>query len=82
MPNAPPSSRSRSLTAEPTPALCGGREAMMAPVAGGMVSPMPTPSSPRPTSNAHGGEAVPLLARIARPAAEATSPPLSTTRMP
>lgn len=64
MPNAPPSSRSRSLTAEPTPALCGGREAMMAPVAGGMVSPMPTPSRPRPSSNAHGDEAVPVVARM------------------
>ena len=35
---------------------------MMAPVAGGMVSPMPTPSRPRPITTIHIGEAVPAAA--------------------
>src|SRR5712691_72124 len=40
-PNAPPSSRVVSLTAEPTPALFSGSETMMAPVEGAVTMPMP-----------------------------------------
>jgi hypothetical protein len=43
--------------------LVGGRADMIAPVAGGMVSPIPTPSKPRPTSATQIGEAVPTVAR-------------------
>ena len=44
MPNAPPTSRTVSFTAEPTPARDAGTDDMTASVAGATIMPMPTPS--------------------------------------
>src|SRR6516164_11505789 len=43
MPSAPPSSRDRSLTAEPTPDLARGTDDMMSVVDGALVWPPPKP---------------------------------------
>ena len=51
MPSAPPSSRARSLVAEPTPCFAAGSASVIAAVAGVMASPMPAPSGSRPASS-------------------------------
>lgn len=48
MPRALPSSREVSLTAEPTPCLAGGREAVIAVVEGVPARPIPAPNRTRP----------------------------------
>ena len=48
-PSAPPSSRTVSFTAEPTPARAGGSVAMISSVAAGMAMPAPRPNSRSPT---------------------------------
>ena len=47
-PSAPPSSRTVSFTAEPTPARAVGSVAMIRSVAGAMAMPAPRPNSRRP----------------------------------
>lgn len=51
MPIAPPTSRDRSLIAEATPCLAGGRAAVMLLVAGVIAQPMPTPSTSTPVAS-------------------------------
>jgi len=51
MPSAPPSSRDRSLTAEPTPDLARGTDDMMSVVDGAVVCPLPNPISTKPTNS-------------------------------
>ncbi len=47
---APPTSRERSLSADPTPYSAGGSASVMALVAGVIAAPMPTPSTVRPAA--------------------------------
>ena len=51
MPNAPPSSREVSFTAEPTPAFESGTEVMIRPVAGATVMATPAPSNATAAAN-------------------------------
>ena len=50
MPNAPPSSRERSLRADPTPCWADGSASVIALVAGVIASPIPAPSGTRPAT--------------------------------
>jgi hypothetical protein len=51
MPSAPPTSRDRSLSADPTPCWAAGRPSVIAAVAGVIAAPMPMPTGIRPASS-------------------------------
>ena len=82
VPSAPPTSRDRSFSAEPTPCCARGSASVMAVVAGVMAAPMPMPSGTRPASISQYGVPVPMREMIASPAAHRTSPATHTAREP
>ena len=51
IPTAPPTSRERSLSADPTPCWAGGSASVIAAVAGVIAAPIPMPSTIRPASS-------------------------------
>ena len=57
-------------------------DVVIAPVAGGIVNPIPRPSRARPTSTEQIGEDVRLADRTSSPVAEAIRPPVNTRRKP
>ena len=50
IPIAPPTSRERSLSADPTPCRAGGSASVIAVVAGVIAAPIPTPSTTSPAA--------------------------------
>src|SRR6266550_1305458 len=81
-PSAPPTWRVVSLTAEPTPALPGGREPMIDSVAGAVVKPMPAPKTTRTSPPRTADDINVSEAYIASDAATISSPPVTTRLVP
>ena len=82
IPVAPPTSRERSLSAEPTPCWAGGSASVIALVAGVIAAPIPTPSTTSPAAISAYGVWVPAWAMIARPTETSARPPAQTVRVP
>ena len=71
-----------SLTADPTPALAGGSEPMIASVAGAWTRPSPPPMKNMATTITAYGVETPLVAAMAKPTAIDSRPPVTTTLVP
>src|SRR5271163_4834779 len=81
-PRVPPSSRVVSLTAEPTPALSGLSDPMIASVAGAVVSPRPVPSNTICIAITVYGVPASTVDAQASPAANTAKPALTTAVVP
>src|SRR5688572_2773746 len=81
-PSVLPSSRAVSLTADPTPALAGGNEPMIASVAGAWTSPSPPPRNSMAPTRTQYDVATPVTAEMAKPTAIDTSPAVTTALVP
>src|ERR1700744_1514844 len=82
MPIAPPTSRDRSLMAEATPCLAGGRAEGMALVAGVMAQPIPIPRISSPITSCQYGVVAQTWAMTASAQAMSSSPAAQTRRDP
>ncbi len=74
MPSAPPSSRARSLVAEPTPCFATGSASVIAVVAGVIASPMPAPSGSRPASSSQYELSASSVEMVSSPATMSSRP--------
>src|SRR5581483_6265937 len=81
-PRAPPSSRVVSLTADPTPALRSGIDAMIPVVDGAIDRPIPAPIVTMASTRCQYGDATSDWARNSRPRATISRPVLTTLRLP
>src|SRR5215218_588891 len=81
-PSVLPSSRAVSLTAEPTPALAGGSEPMIASVAGAWIRPRPPPRKNIATTITQYDVSTPVTAETANPAAIDTRPAVTIRLVP